>query len=153
VLLFLIGSGMFTRSIERLFSLRIENSLKDSVSVAQEYYDRLQQEATVFGKRISGQVADARLFPRFEQQLLKDYLARKADEYGLGSVELFSSPRERSVVVVTSQYPSKTFTQTPADLVARALAGQDVADVTGSAKKGDIMRAVVPLYEPSGPGE
>jgi len=39
VLLFLIGSGMFTASIERLFSLRIENSLKDSVSVAQEYYE------------------------------------------------------------------------------------------------------------------
>ncbi len=48
VLLFLIGSGMFTTSIERLFSLRIENSLKDSVSVAQEYYDRLQKEATRF---------------------------------------------------------------------------------------------------------
>ncbi len=61
VLLFLIGSGMFTRSIERLFSLRIENSLKDSVSVAQEYYDRLQKEATVFGRQISGQMTDARL--------------------------------------------------------------------------------------------
>ena len=124
----------------------------EGVSVAQAYYDRLQKEATVFSKQISGQMADARLLPQFEKQVLRDYLARKADEYGLGSVELFSSPRERSVVIVTSQYPPKIFTQTPADLVAMALAGQDVADVTG-AKKGDIMRAVVPLYEPSGPGE
>ena len=45
VLLFIIGSGMFTRSIERLFSLKIENSLKDSVSVAQAYYDRLREQA------------------------------------------------------------------------------------------------------------
>jgi len=153
VLLFLIGSGMFTRSIERLFSLRIENSLKASVSVAQEYYDRLQKEAFVFGKQISSQMTDARLLPQFENKVLKDYLARKAEEYGLGSVELFSSPRERSVAVVTDQYPSKTFTQTPADLVAKAFAGQEAADVTGSAKKGDIMRAVVPLYELSESGE
>jgi two-component system, NtrC family, nitrogen regulation sensor histidine kinase NtrY len=147
VLLFLIGSGMFTRSIERLFSLRIENSLKDAVSVSQEYYDRLQKEAFVFGKQISRQMTDARLLSQFEKQVLKDYLTKKAEEYGLGSVELFTSPRERTVAVVTSQYPAKTFTQTPSDLVAKALAGQETADVTGSAKKGDIMRAVVPLYE------
>jgi two-component system, NtrC family, nitrogen regulation sensor histidine kinase NtrY len=147
VLLFLIGSGMFTRSIERLFSLRIENSLKDAVSVSQEYYDRLQQEAFVFSKQISMQMTDARLLSQFEKQVLKEYLARKAEEYGLGSVELFTSPRERIVAVVTNQYPVKTFTQTPSDLVAKAFAGQEMADITGSAKKGDIMRAVVPLYE------
>ena len=152
VLLFLIGSGMFTRSIERLFSLRIENSLKDAVSVSQEYYDRLQQEAFVFGKQISRQMTDARLLSQFEKQVLKEYLARKAEEYGLGSVELFTSPRERTVAVVTSQYPAKTFTQTPADFVAKAFAGQETADITGSAKKGDIMRAVVPLYEYSEAG-
>jgi two-component system nitrogen regulation sensor histidine kinase NtrY len=152
VLLFLIGSGMFTRSIERLFSLRIENSLKAAVSVSQEYYDRLEKEAFVFGKQISGQMADARLLSQFEKQALREYLARKSEEYSLGSVELFISPRKRSVVVVTSQYPAKTFTQTPSDLVAKAFAGQEAADVTGSAKKGDIMRAVVPLYELSESG-
>jgi len=153
ILLFLIGSGMFTRSIERLFSLRIENSLKDSVSVAQEYYDRLEQESFAFGKQISTQMTDARLLPQFENQVLKNYLARKAAEYGLGSVELFTSPRQRAVVVVTSQYPAKTFSPTPTDLVARAFAGQDASEVTVLAKKGDIMRAVVPLHELSAPGE
>jgi two-component system nitrogen regulation sensor histidine kinase NtrY len=148
VLLFLIGSGMFTTSIERLFSLRIENSLKDSVSVAQEYYDRLEKEATAFGNQISGQMTDARILPQFENRVLKDYLTRKAEEYGLGSVEIFTSPRVRAVVVVTRQYPSKTFTQTSADLVAKAFAGEEAADVMGSPRKGDIMRAIVPLYEP-----
>jgi two-component system nitrogen regulation sensor histidine kinase NtrY len=56
ILLFIIGSGMFTSSIERLFSLRIENSLKDSVLLAGEYYDRIQKDAFVFGKQISRQM-------------------------------------------------------------------------------------------------
>lgn len=153
VLLFLFGSGMFTRSIERLFSLRIENSLKDSVSVAQEYNDRLQKEATHFSRQISMQVAEAGLLTRYERQVLKDYLASKAGEYGLGSVELFTGPRERAVVIITGQYPPQTFTQTSADLVSRAFASQEVADVSGSRKKGDIMRAVVPLYQNAQPGE
>lgn len=147
VLLFLIGSGMFTRSIERLFYLRIENSLNDAISLGQEYYDRLQRDALTFGRQISGQMTDERLLPRFEKQVLKDYLSKKAEEYGLDSVELFTSPRQRAVAVITSRYPAKAFTQTPADLVAKAFSGQETADVSGSAKKGDIMRAVVPLYQ------
>jgi two-component system nitrogen regulation sensor histidine kinase NtrY len=147
ILLFFIGSGMFTSSIERLFSLRIENSLKDSISLTQEYYDRLQKDAFVFAKQISRQMTEARLLTRFENQVLKDYLAKKADEYGLGSIELFTDPHKRALVIVTGQYPAKTFTQTSSDLVARALAAQEASDVSGGARKGDILRAIVPLYE------
>lgn len=146
-LLFFIGSGMFTSSIERLFSLRIENSLKDSVSLTQEYYDKLQKDAFIFGRQISRQMSEARLLSRFENQVLKDYLTKKADEYGLGSIELFTDPHRRALAVVTGQYPAKAFTQTPSDLVSKAFAAQDAAGVSGGAKKGDILRAVVPLYE------
>jgi len=97
VLLFIIGSGMFTRSIERLFSLRIENSLKDSVAVSQEYYNRIEKETALFGKQISLQMSEARLLTQFDSQVLKEYLTKKAVEYGLGSVELFTAPSERSV--------------------------------------------------------
>jgi two-component system nitrogen regulation sensor histidine kinase NtrY len=138
---------MFTSSIERLFSLRIENSLKGSLSLAEEYYDRLQKDALVFGRQISRQMTEGRLLSRFENEVLRDHLARKAEEYGLGSVELFTAPNKRAVSVVTSQYPAKTFTQTSPDLVAGAFAAQEAADVSGTAKKGDILRAVVPLYE------
>jgi two-component system, NtrC family, nitrogen regulation sensor histidine kinase NtrY len=152
VLLYFIGSGMFTSSIERLFSLRIENSLKDSVALAQEYYDRLQKDAFVFAKQISRQMSETRLLTRFETPVLKDYLSKKGSEYGLGSVELFLGPNKRTIVVVTSQYPTRTFTQTPPELVAQALAGQETADVSSTGSKGDILRAVVPLYETSEDG-
>jgi two-component system nitrogen regulation sensor histidine kinase NtrY len=146
ILLFLIGSGMFTSSIERLFSLRIENSLKDSVALAAEYYDRLRKDAFVFGRQISLQMAEAQLLARFENPVIKDYLAKKADEYALGSIEVFTAPRKRTVVIVTAQYPPKTFTQTPPELVAKAFAAEEADDVTETAAKGDILRAVVPLF-------
>jgi len=149
VLLYFIGSGMFTSSIERLFSLRIENSLKDSVVLTQEYYDRLQKDAFVFAKQISRQMSEGRLLTQFESPVLKDYLVKKGNEYGLGSVELFLGPNKRTIVVVTSQYPSRTFTQTPPELVAQALAGKETADISSTGNKGDSLRAVVPLYEAS----
>jgi len=152
VLLFFIGSGMFTSSIERLFSLRIENSLKDSVALAQEYYDRLQKDAVVFGNQISRQMTETRLLSRFENQVLKEYLEKKAEEYGLGSVELFTGPDKRVVSVVTNQYPQNTFSRTTSKLVAEALAGQEAVDISGTERKGDILRVVVPLYDDAAEG-
>jgi two-component system nitrogen regulation sensor histidine kinase NtrY len=147
VLLYFIGSGMFISSIERLFSLRIENSLRDSVALTQEYYDRLQRDAFSFAKQISRQMSETHLLTRFENPVLREYLEKKGDEYGLGSVELFFAANKRAVSVVTSQYPARTFTRTSSDLVAEALAGQDAADVSSAGRKGDILRVVVPLYE------
>lgn len=147
VLLFIIGSGMFTSSIERLFTLRIENALKDSVVVAQEYYNRLQQDALVFGRQISAQMTETRLIGKYENQVIKAFLTKKAEEYSLGSVELFTNPQSRVVSVVTSQYPDKTFIRTPVVLIEETFKGQETVDVATSGKKGAIMRALVPVYD------
>ncbi len=147
ILLFLIGSGMFTRSMERLFSLKIENSLQDSVSLAHAYYNRLREQALDFSSQISRQITEERLLSRFETPVLKDYLSRKATEYGLGSVELLVSPRERAVTVVTGKFPARTFTPTSSELAAQAFASEDAAAVIDLGKKGEIVRAVVPVYE------
>ncbi len=150
ILLFIIGSGMFTRSIERLFSIRAENSVKDAVSVAQEYYDRLKTQALAFGKQISRQMTDERLLDRFEKEALREYLGKKAAEYGLGAVELLRTPRERVVTVVTDQFPSKTFTSASGDLTAKAFAAEEATAVSDLGRKGEIVRAVVPLYSRGG---
>lgn len=148
ILLFIIGSGMFTRSIERVFNIKVENSLKDSVSVAQAYYDRLQTQANAFGRQISRQMTEERLLHRFDKPVLAEYLRKKAGEYGLGAVELLVSQREKTAVVVTAQFPEKTFTATPTDLIERAFAGEKAAGVTDLGKKGEIVRSVVPIFAP-----
>lgn len=150
ILLFIIGSGMFTRSIERLFSIRVENSVRDSVFVAQAYYDRLKTQGLDFGKQISRQMTDERFLERFEKQVLRDYLGKKAGEYGLGAVELFQAPREKITAVVTDQFPSKTFTSTSGELIAKAFASEEATVVSDLGKKGEIVRAVLPLYGKGG---
>ncbi len=146
ILLFFIGSGMFTSSIERLFSLRIENSLKDSVALSQEYYDRLRMDARVFGRQIGDQIREVRLLDRFEDPVIRDYLAKKADEYGLDAIELFTAPGVRAVSVVTSRFPQRYFTRTPEDLVDKAFAGRDASEIKRAPSHADVLRVVVPVY-------
>jgi len=146
VLLFIIGSGMFTSSIERLFNLRVENSLKASRSVAQAYYDLLEKKALVFGREISSQITEEQLLKRFEQPVLKEYLARKAVEYDLGGIELITVSRERMVTVVTGQFPAKTFNATSFELAAQAVSGGVASGIIELGKRGQIVRTVVPLH-------
>lgn len=146
ILLFVIGTGMFTRSMDRLFSLKIENSLQDSVAVTQAYYDRLREQAFGFSRQISRQMTEERLLSRFENPVLKDYLAKKASEYGLGSIELFVAPRERTIAVVTGKFPARTFVGTSSELAARAFAAEEAVMVLNLGKKGEIVRTVVPVY-------
>lgn len=154
VLLFLIGSGMFTRSIEKIFSLKVENSLRDSVSVAEAYYDRLRDQAFMFGRRIGDQMSEEQLLPAgADGRAIKDHLNRKAAEYGLSALELFTAPRERAAFFVTPQFPRKTFMVTGPELVSRALAGMDASEVTDLGKKGEIVRAVIPLHASPGSKE
>lgn len=145
ILLFIIGSGMYTRGIERLFSLRLETTLQDSVSVSRSYYDRLKGQSLMFARQISRQIAEERMLLRFDSSVLQEYLAKKASEYGVGAVEFFAENRTAAVRVVTEQFPGRTYTGTPADLVARAFSAEEMTAVTDLGKKGEIVRAVVPL--------
>jgi two-component system, NtrC family, nitrogen regulation sensor histidine kinase NtrY len=147
VLLFIIGSGMFTSSIERLFNLRVENSLKASRSVAQAYYDLLDKKALLFGREIVRQMTEEQLLKRFEQPVLKEYLTRKAVEYDLDGVELITVPRERAVTIVTGRFPEKAFTATSFELAARAISGGAASGIIELGKGGQIVRAVVPLHD------
>jgi two-component system nitrogen regulation sensor histidine kinase NtrY len=145
ILLFLIASGMFTRSIERLFSLRLENSLKDSVAVTQDYYVHLRDQARSFGRQIGRQITEERLLERFDGPVIREYLRRKAEEYGLGAVELYGISGEQALTVVTKRFPRNTFIPASADFVNRSLAGEEITAVNSLGKQGEIVRVIVPV--------
>ncbi len=146
ILLFVIGTGMFTRSMERLFSLKIESSLQDSVAVAQAYYDLLRNQAYGFGRQVSKQITEEHLLFRFDKPVLKEYLSRKAAEYGVGSLELYVSGDQTSISAVTRKFPARTFTATSADLVKKGFQGQEASALIDLRKKGEIVRIIVPVF-------
>lgn len=150
ILLFLIASGMYTRSIERLFSLRIENSLRDSVSVAQDYYSHLSRQALSFGRQISAQIAEEGLPEQFDAAVLEEHLRQRSTEYDLGAVELFSPSGDGRAAVVTPQFPEKAFATTSRELVEKALEGKEGSAVR-SVGQGEIVRGIVPVYRRGAP--
>lgn len=147
VLLFIFGSGMYTRGIERLFSLRLEKALGVSVALSQTYYDRLGAQAQAFARQIGSQLADGQYADRHDPQALHEFLSQKAAEYGIGSVVFFGDDRSVIAQAVTAQFPSGAYVRSSNELVSRALAGNEATTVMNLPKKGDVVRAVVPVVE------
>jgi two-component system nitrogen regulation sensor histidine kinase NtrY len=145
ILLFVIGSGMYTRGIERLFSLRLENALQDSVAVSRAFYDGLERQALGFARQVGKQLAEERMAARFDPPVLKQYLEKKAAEYGIGAVELFGADGSLTTRAITGQFPGRTFIATEQDLVQSAFSAEESTDVIDLGKRGEIVRAVVPL--------
>jgi two-component system, NtrC family, nitrogen regulation sensor histidine kinase NtrY len=167
VLLFIIGSGMYTRGMERLFSLRLENALHDSVSISQAYYDHLSGQAMGFGRQIGNLIIEGlRPAPAesdlpgphpgpvssLDREALRRLLTAKASEYGLGAVEVIGPDRAVLAQVVTRKFPGRTYAPAPPDQVDRALAGEPAVSVADLGKNGELVRTIVPLPAVDGSG-
>jgi two-component system nitrogen regulation sensor histidine kinase NtrY len=148
ILLFIFGSGMYTRGIERLFSLRLEVALRDSVTLSQTYYDQLRDQALGFARQVSSRLIAERRERTLEGPELREFLAGKAAEYGVGAAAVFGTDHSVLAQVVTGQYPARSYTRANADLINKALSGQETTAVVNLPRTGDIVRAVVPAVSP-----
>ena len=148
ILLFIFGSGMYTRGIERLFSLRLEVALRDSVALSRSYYDRLEAQALGFARQISMQLAAEGGPTVVDGTRLRELIEKKTAEYGIGAAAVFGTDSSLLAQVVTGQYPDRTYTRAASDLINKALSRKETSAVVNLTRTGDLVRAVVPVVAP-----
>ncbi|MBI3354917.1 MAG: PAS domain-containing protein [Nitrospirae bacterium] len=145
VLLFIVASGLLTTAIESWFNIQVEKSLKNSLEVAQTYYQNSQDNAIYYSKQISKTITEGELLDEQNRQLLKEVVAKKAEEYNLGVVEIFSAQQEELVKALNPQIPEGSFIRPQQDIIKTGLKGKELTNIQ-STGKGDIIRGVVPIY-------
>lgn len=151
VLLFFVAAGFITNSIENWFSIQVENSLQESLTVAQAYYQNSGNNAVYYAKQISQGITENRLLTRGEQESLGRFIKSKLDQYNLGAIEVFSDKKEGLAKVVNNEIPIENFPTEDSKLVQEGLKGESITRIQ-SAGKGELIRGVVPIY-PAGKGE
>lgn len=145
VLLFIVASGLLTTAIESWFNIQVEKSLKNSLEVAQTYYQNSQDNALYYSRQISKTITEEQLLNEQNRQLLKEVVAKKAEEYNLGVVEIFSAQTEELVKALNPQIPEGSFIRPQQDIIKTGLKGKEITNIQ-STGKGDIIRGVVPIY-------
>ena len=83
ILLFLIGVGFMTRSIEDWFAAQVEDSLEGSLAAVNAYYEHLADAASRVSNDVAVTLADAGLLERKRKRALQDLLEERQRLFAL----------------------------------------------------------------------
>ena len=145
MLLFFVSAGFITNSIENWFNIQVENSLDESMEVAQTYYKTSAANALYYGEQISTLIKERKLLNEENIPHLRDLIRQKQKEYNLGVVEVFSSQREELVRARNPKLPQGEFTNPSSEDINVGLSGEELSRVNAIGKA-DLIRGIVPVY-------
>jgi two-component system nitrogen regulation sensor histidine kinase NtrY len=145
MLLFFVSAGFITNSIENWFNSQIEESLKESLEVAQTYYKNSASNALYYAEQISLAIKGQKLLNDENLPTLEVLIHQKQQEYNLGIVEVFSATLEELVRAVNPQVPAAEFTDPDSDSIREALQGNRFTRISPIGRA-DLIRGIVPVY-------
>ncbi len=145
MLLFFVSAGFITNSIENWFNSQIEESLKESLEVAQTYYKNSASNALYYAEQISLAIKDQKLLNEDKLPVLETLVHQKQQEYNLGIVEVFSATLEELVRAVNPQVPAAEFTDPGSDSIREALQGNRFTRISPIGRA-DLIRGIVPVF-------
>ncbi|MFQ5597606.1 MAG: ATP-binding protein [Nitrospiria bacterium] len=151
ILLFVVASGLLTSSIENWFSIQVENSLDQSLDVAQGHYQEKQRSIAAVSEQIGKQLLQRRRLSGSQQTLVR-FLETQKIEHGLYNIYLLTPHYKR--LAETSQPQSTaildSFRPHP-EIVRSALEAADGSNEAHplpsivSTPLGDLVREIRPL--------
>src|SRR3990167_2544100 len=144
-LLFFVVIGFINKSIEGWFGIRVEDSLRESLELGQNYYkdtsDKLLTYASQTGARIG-----AEGFP-VDGDRLRAYLEARVAETGVSTIEVFSSDRQRVGYVIAGHVNQNMVPDIGTESISDVLKG-NAANFTQTFEKGDVLRGISPVFSP-----
>jgi two-component system, NtrC family, nitrogen regulation sensor histidine kinase NtrY len=144
MLLFFVSAGFITNSIQNWFNKQVENSLDESMEVAQTYYKSSAASALYYGQQISDAIKERKLLNEENLPQLKALVRLKQKEYNLGMVEVFSSQREELIRAANPKLPLGELTNPSSEDINVGLAGEQLTRVNAIGKA-DLIRGIVPV--------
>ncbi|MDG5469628.1 ATP-binding protein [Deltaproteobacteria bacterium IMCC39524] len=145
MLLFFVSAGFITNSIENWFNSQIEESLQESLEVAQTYYKNSASNALYYAEQISLAIKEQKLLNEDNLPVLEELIHQKQKEYNLGIVEVFSSTLEELVRAVNPSVPAAEFSDPDSDSIREALQGNRFTRISPIGRA-DLIRGIVPVY-------
>lgn len=156
ILLFVVASGLLTSSIENWFSIQVENSLDQSLEVAQDYYQETQSHVASLSKQIGRLLLQGRRLTSPHESLIQ-YLEGRKEEHDLHNIYLFT-PQFKPIAETaealagasldpfrpTHDYLEKTF---EAFLQKEDNNPEATLSSILSTPQGDLVRGFLPLRE------
>src|SRR6201998_3394116 len=142
----LIVAGAFLRAdVASWFNPEYERVLDDSLDISKVYYLSAANNAAHFAREIAGEAAAKGLMRPERRAQLKDFIAQRQQDYNLGTIEVFDSPRRVLLIALSPRTPTGIGVEPDSPLLAQTLGGHAVTR-TDRFGKSDVIRGTAPIY-------
>ena len=146
IILFFVSVQFIASSIEYWFDLQIEQSLKNSLEVGQDYYDQITHEILFFGNNVSRVMTYEGLMLLPRKGDLKKFVHEKRKEYGLASLKVISKKLGTRAVSQDREVDLGIFKGISGDLLKRSLEKGTDSRYVQSSTQGDLVSGITPVF-------
>ena len=139
-------SGVFLHAdINSWFNPEYEQILDDSLEIAKTYYLNSANNASHFARVLAEEIARKGLLDPKRRDDLKKFIAKRQQEYNLGTIEVFSADRKLLLIDISPKTPTGIGASPDSPIISQTLKGQALTrtDRLGSA---DVVRGSAPIY-------
>jgi two-component system nitrogen regulation sensor histidine kinase NtrY len=139
-------SGVFLHAdINSWFNPEYQQILNDSLEIAKTYYLNSANNASHFARVLAGEISAQGLLAPGKRDDLKAFIAKRQQEYNLGTIEVFSADRKLLLIDISPKTPTGIGASPDSPIISQTLKGQALTrtDRLGGA---DVVRGSAPIY-------
>lgn len=146
IILFFVSVQFISLSIEYWFNLPIERSLRGSVEVGQEYYNRIADEILLLGNNLSRVITYEGFMLVSRQESLEKLIGEKQKEYGLASITVYSSKLDQRTVSQDHRIDLSSFKGPDKETLIKTLEKGADTRYSQSSLNGELINGIVPVF-------
>lgn len=140
-LLFFVVIGFINKSIDGWFAIKIEDSLKGSLELAQDYYRNMTDKVASSARSMAISIGKDGLS---DEDRLSEFITLKMDENDFSTIEVFSSDGKRIAYAISNKFNKNMVPDIELEPVAKALRGE-ASSFVQTMRVGDVVRGVSPI--------
>jgi len=146
IILFFVSVQFISSSIEYWFNLQIEQSLKKSLEVGQDYYNQLGEEILAFGNNLSRVITYEGYMLVSKKDQLDRYVNEKRKEYRLASLRVYSGKLAERSVSIDHKIDLSGFSVPGADILRQTFEKGTDRKYIQSSPHGDLITGIIPIF-------
>ncbi|RLB34554.1 MAG: PAS domain-containing sensor histidine kinase [Deltaproteobacteria bacterium] len=146
IILFFVSVQFIATSIEYWFDLQIEKSLKNSLEVGQDYYNRIGEEMLSLGNNLSRVITYEGYMLVSRKDLLEKFLMEKRREYRLSTVCVYSKKLVERAVQKDHRVDLSSFKGPGVDVLKKSFGMGTDSQFVESSAHGDLVYGIVPVF-------
>ena len=147
-ILFFVVIGFINRSIDGWFAINIEGSLQESLDLARNYYNDMNERVTASARSIAI-VASKQGFGA-DNDRFRAYLDERVEENDFATVEVYHADGRRGAYSVAQRVNRTTVPDVDQEAILKALRGE-ASGFVQTLQVGDVVRGVAPIPSVSNP--